>query len=99
VNGVLLRFYLKHVIIRAYYLALKEMHMEKIGVRVEKYRVAAGLSLRELARRMDMSPGNIHNIEKYQRGLHSGTLVHMAQVLHCTPHDLLGWGEAKPETE
>jgi ribosome-binding protein aMBF1 (putative translation factor) len=52
-------------------------------------RRAKGLSLRELAKLVDISPGYLHDIESGRRGPSTVVLNRLAEVLNCPPVALM----------
>jgi transcriptional regulator with XRE-family HTH domain len=55
---------------------------------IRKLREAAGLSATELAKRAGISPQALCNYEHGRRRL-SLAAVRIAEVLHCSPHELV----------
>jgi len=60
-----------------------------VGHAVRRSRVAAGMSLRELARRIKVSAATVHAIETGKTDLAVSRLRDIATVLHTTPERLL----------
>jgi AcrR family transcriptional regulator len=63
-----------------------------IGARVRAVRTAAGVSLRELARRLDLSPATITALEKGRTTMSVDRLHEIAIVLDVSPADLFATG-------
>lgn len=60
------------------------------GPRIRAARAARGLSLRELARRLQISPGTLSHIETGKAGVSAARLFRIAEILQTTVDGLLG---------
>lgn len=56
---------------------------------LQKHREQAGLSIQELADKLDMSPITIWRWETWRRELRHENRIKVAKVLGCTPRDLV----------
>ncbi|MCV7184396.1 TetR family transcriptional regulator [Mycolicibacterium murale] len=72
--------------------------MESVGERIRVLRSNRGWSMRELARRMQVSPGTICAVEKGTTGLSLTRLEQFAEALGTTPTELLQPGRNTPAT-
>jgi transcriptional regulator with XRE-family HTH domain len=64
-----------------------------VGARIRAARLARGLSLRELARRLDLAHSTVSDIEAGTRSLRVTELVHLSTVLEMSPEEILASGE------
>ena len=65
------------------------------GLRLARFRKAAGLSQKELADRIGVAQPIISRYEKGQRKLYDDMLIELAGVLDITPNDILGIASSK----
>ena len=65
------------------------------GLRLARFRKAAGLSQKELADRIGVAQPIISRYEKGQRKLYDDMLAELAAVLEITPNDILGIASSK----
>jgi transcriptional regulator with XRE-family HTH domain len=65
------------------------------GLRLARFRKAAGLSQKELADRIGVAQPIISRYEKGQRKLYDDMLAELAAVLEVTPNDILGIASSK----
>lgn len=65
------------------------------GLRLARFRKAAGLSQKELADRIGVAQPIISRYEKGQRKLYDDMLAELAAVLEITPNDILGITSSK----
>jgi len=70
---------------------------EFVGTEVRSRRVAAGLSIAEVARRADVSAPFISQVETGRTSMSIPTLYRVAAALGCTPNALLG-GATEPRS-
>lgn len=56
---------------------------------IRQWRKSRKLTLEQLASRIDMSVGNLSNIERGETGYNQATLEAIAEALQCDPADLL----------
>ncbi|HET7279842.1 MAG TPA: helix-turn-helix domain-containing protein [Dermatophilaceae bacterium] len=72
-----------------------EPSAENLGAAIRAARAARGLSLRELARRIDVSPSFVSQVERGKANPSVGTLYALVSVLGMSLNELLG-GPADP---
>jgi transcriptional regulator with XRE-family HTH domain len=65
------------------------MEATEIGRRVAEIRKKVGMKQMELARRSDLSQGQVSRIERGHQGMRSETLLRIARALGVPPHELL----------
>lgn len=66
-------------------------------IRIREMRERAGLSGRELAKRLGMSQSQISHLETGERHLKPHVQVQIAEELGCEPGDLIDWNAPPPE--
>ena len=69
---------------------------ENLGAAVRQARERRGLSLRELARRMEVSPSFVSQVERGKANPSVGTLYSLVSVLGVSLNELLGGPEEPP---
>jgi mannose-6-phosphate isomerase-like protein (cupin superfamily)/DNA-binding XRE family transcriptional regulator len=74
--------------------SLPDSHAENLGAAVRRARERRGLSLRELARRMEVSPSFVSQVERGKANPSVGTLYGLVSVLGVSLNELLGGPEA-----
>ena len=70
--------------------------VEHVGVEVRSRRVAAQLSVAELARRAEVSAPFISQLESGRTSMSIATLYRVANALGCTANSLLGSSDTRP---
>lgn len=70
----------------------------QLGRVIRKYRLAAGFSQDELAKRSDLHWTHVSQVERGRRNVSVDALRHLAQALDATAWRLLQEAEAEPET-
>ena len=68
----------------------KDREDPEVGKRLRSKRESKGLSQKEVAQRIGVTPGAYQNYE-YGREISSGRLVQICAVLECSPNWLLGY--------
>ncbi len=68
----------------------------RVGDEVRSRRLAAGLSIAELARRADVSAPFISQLEAGRSSISIATLYRVADALSCSANSLLGASEPRP---
>lgn len=69
---------------------------DHVGVEVKARRLAAQLSIAELARRAEVSAPFISQLESGRTSMSIATLYRVATALGCTANSLLGTSESRP---
>ncbi len=62
-------------------------------MRLKEIRKQNGLSAEALAKEIGVTQAAVANWENNRRSMNVETLIRLAEVLGCTPNDLLGFGE------
>lgn len=68
----------------------------EVGKRIKNARLVAGLSLKELGEKIELSEGNVQRYEAGKiKGVDVNILKKIASALNCTEAYLMGWEEEK----
>ena len=67
-----------------------------IGSNVRKYRIINGMTQEKLAELTGLSAQTINDIEGCRTWVSDKTLVRIAEILHCTPSELLHQKSEEP---
>lgn len=68
-------------------------------MRLKEIRKQNGLSAEALAKEIGVTQAAVANWENNRRSMNVETLIRLAEVLGCTPNDLLGFGADTAERE
>lgn len=70
----------------------------EVNERIKQRRLELGLSIREVAARMNVSPSTVLRYESTTiKNMGIDKINSIAAALNCTPEYLMGWGEKKDD--